>query len=234
MTIRRLTVVSSAAALVLTTSGCAFLADLAEPDPPAAPSTPAAAALPPLPPEPVGVAAAALADRYAGLEFTGSVRVAVSPVDGLPPLPRSFPTDCALADDGSVRATAVDVTFADTSDVAMAALGATVTLTAADGGPPAPGSAVFVESSAPGVRWCQDGTVTPTVDGFSTSAPGGTEATVTAYVVAPAQVPATDLLLRVSGLRNEAGSNAEGPWERVTVRSGGCPDDPTALCAPLG
>jgi hypothetical protein len=38
----------------------------------------------------------------------------------------------------------------------------------------------------------------------------------------------------VSGLRNEAGSNATGPWDRVTADRGGCPDDPAALCAPLG
>jgi hypothetical protein len=230
ITRRRLAVLCSAAALVLTTSGCAFLTDLAEPEPPAAPSTPLPTALPPSPPEPVQVAAATLADRNDLLAFTGTVRVAVSPVDGLPPLPGSFAADCALADDGSVRTTAVDVGFTNTTSMALAALAATVTLTAADGSPPAPGSAVFVESSAPGTRWCQDGTTTPTVDGFSTS---GFDVPVTAYVVAPAGVPAADLVLRVSGLRNEAGSNAEGPWDVVTATLGGCPDDPTALCAPL-
>ncbi|SDN68410.1 hypothetical protein [Geodermatophilus sp. DSM 45219] len=231
MITRRPVVLSSAATVVLATSGCAFLTDLAEPDPPAAASTPVPTGLPRLPPEPVEVAAAALADRHDGLDSTGTVRVAVSPVDGLPPLPGSFAADGALADDGSVRTTAVEVAFADTTGTAMAALAATVALTSADGGEPAPDAAVFVESSAPDTRWCQDGTTTPTVDGFWTS---GVDVPVTAYVVAPAGVPAADLVLRVSGLRNEAGSNAEGPWDRVTVWSGGCADDPAALCAPLG
>ena len=88
---------------------------------------------------------------------------------------------------------------------------------------------MFVESSAPETRWCREGTTTPTVDRFSTS---GFDVTVTAYVVAPAEVPAADLVLRVSDLRNAG--NAEGPWDRVGVGLGACPGDPAALCAPLG
>lgn len=57
---------------------------------------------------------------------------------------------------------------------------------------------------------------------------------MTVYVVAPAAVPVADPVLRVPGLRNEAGSNGSGPWDRLTVGAGECPDDPAALCAPPG
>jgi len=173
------------------------------------------------------VATAALSDRNDLLQSSGIVRVAVAPVDGVPPLPGSIATDCEPPDDGSVRTTAVDVTFAHTTHMAQVALAASVTLTAADVGAPAAGSAVVVESSAPGTRCCRDGSTTPTVDGFSTC---GFELPITTYVVAPA----ADLVLRVTGLRNEAGSNASGPWDRVTVWAGACPDAPAALCAPPG
>ena len=234
MITRRPVVLSSVAAVVLATSGCAFPTDLADPDPPPAHVAPSPVPAPRSAPEPVEVAVAALADRDGALSFAGSVRVARHPVDGLPPLGGSFAEDCALRDDGSVRTTAVDVTFTNATSMAYAGLAATVTLTAVDGGAPAAGSAVFVESSAPDTRWCQGDTTTPTVDGFGIGASSGDGRTVTAYVVAPAGVPAGGLVLRLSGLRNEAGSNASGPWDRVTASVGGCADDPTALCLPLG
>ncbi|MGY1734287.1 hypothetical protein ACI798_22510 [Geodermatophilus sp. SYSU D01045] len=151
---------------------------------------------------------------------------------GLPPLPPPFPQDCALPDDGSVRTLAVDVQLTDDTSAA-AGLAATVELTAADGGAPRAGTAVFVGSS-PSARWCRDGDTTPTRDGFGLSAAAGNGASATVHVVARDAVPTSDLVLRISGLRNEAGSNATGPWDEVTVTAGACADDPVALCVPLG
>ena len=117
------------------------------------------------------------------------------------------------------------MTFADTTGRAQASLAATVTLTAADGG------------GLGGVRRVL-GAGDPLVPGGHRDADRRPllherlRVTVTAYVVAPAGVPAADLVLRVSDLRNAGG--AEGPWDRVTAACGDCADDPAALCAPLG
>ncbi|MEX5721326.1 hypothetical protein [Geodermatophilus maliterrae] len=54
------------------------------------------------------------------------------------------------------------------------------------------------------------------------------------YVVARDAAPTSDLVVRLARLRNEAGSNATGPWDGVTVASGACADDASALCVPLG
>ncbi len=232
-------VLTCAAALL---SGCGWLAEPADPEPvtavQATPST--AAAPPPLPAEPVEpveVAAARLADGERGLAFTGTVRATRSAVvAGLPPLPGPVADDCGLPGDGSVRTVTVDVTFANTSPgkgAPMAGLAATATLTGADGGPPGAGTAVLVESSAPGARRCQEGDA-PASDGFAAYASAGDEMTVAVHVVTRDAAPATDLVLRLSGLRNEAGSNATGPWDEVTAGLGGCPDDPAVLCVPLG
>jgi hypothetical protein len=54
------------------------------------------------------------------------------------------------------------------------------------------------------------------------------------WVVARDRAPTADLVLRVSGLRDEAGSDASGPWDEVIVTGGGCADEPSALRVPLG
>ncbi|MGY1652557.1 hypothetical protein [Geodermatophilus sp. SYSU D01119] len=234
MRLRRTTLLLPCVALA--TSGCALLTAVAAPDEerPVAVSAPTPSLHVPPPPAPVGVGAARLADRSGDLAFTASVRVTRSPVSvGLPPLPGSSAVDCALPDDGSVRSLVVEVGFANET-FAMAGLAATVELTAADGGAPRAGTAVFVGSSAPGTRWCQDGTTAPTRDGFGLSAGAGGGASASVHVVARDAAPTSDLVLRISGLRNEAGSNATGPWDRVTVSAGACADDPAALCVPLG
>ncbi|MGY1773695.1 hypothetical protein [Blastococcus sp. SYSU D00813] len=56
--------------------------------------------------------------------------------------------------------------------------------------------------------------------------------TVSMWVVARDGAPLDDVVLRVSGLRNEA--DAAGPWDVVDDAAAGCPDDPAALCVPLG
>jgi hypothetical protein len=62
----------------------------------------------------------------------------------------------------------------------------------------------------------------------------GSVTTVPVWMVARDAAPASDLVLRVSDLRNEAGSNATGAWDEVSVTAGGCADDPAAPCVPLG
>ena len=221
---------------VLLTSGCALLTAVAAPEEerPVATSSPTPVPYVPPPPAPLEVAAARLADSYGDLSFTGSVRVTRSPVSvGPPALPSPFAGDCALPDDGSVRTVVLEVTVDDTSR-AMAGLAATVELTAAAGGPPRAGTAVFVGSSSPATRWCQDGTTSPTRDGLGLGPGAGGSGSVDVFVVARDAAPTSDLVLRISGLRNEAGSNASGPWDSVTVTAGGCADDPAALCVPLG
>ncbi|MGY2004741.1 hypothetical protein [Blastococcus sp. SYSU DS1024] len=231
-------------AALLAPSGCGFLTDPAPPDA-AAPVTgtppPAAAPSPSPPPiEPKEFAAAGLSDQDRGLSFSGSVRVTRSPVAvGLPPLPGPVAADCALPDDGSVRTLTVSVTFANTSGggtvhAPLAGLAATATVATVDGGPPRPGTTVLVESSAPDARWCQEGSTAPTSDGFGAWAPAGGEMTVEVHVVVRDAAPLSGLVLRLAGLRNEAGGNATGPWDRVTASLGGCADDPAALCVPLG
>ena len=229
-------------------SGCGLLGDaapgaLAEGSPPPIAPVPRPTVPPPTvppptvppPPGPVEVAAASLADRSGAVSFSGSVRAVRTPVRiGPPPLPAPFAQDCALPDDGSVRSLAVEVTFTDTSTAAMSGLAADVTLTAADGGPPRAGTAVVVGSSSPGTRWCQDGTTSPVTDGFAVGSGVGSVTTVAVWVVARGAAPTADLVLRISGLRNEAGSNATGPWDEVHVSAGACADDPAALCVPLG
>ncbi|SNS34308.1 hypothetical protein SAMN04488107_2293 [Geodermatophilus saharensis] len=220
-------------ALAAALPGCAWPVDADDPvavprfegsPPPIAPVTPA----------PVPVASATLADLSGGSAYSGTVTVVRTPVSvGLPPLAGPLADDCDLPDDGSVRTLAVELTFTDTSTAAMAGLAADVALTAADGGPPRAGTAVLVGSAAPGTRWCQDGP-SPVTDGFGVGSGTGSATTVTVWVVARAGAPTRDLVLRVSGLRNEAGSNATGPWDEVAVAAGGCADDPAALCVPLG
>ncbi len=224
------------AALVGVLPGCAWLVDADDPvtgprfegsPPPIAPVTP--------PPLPVPVGSATLTDHVGGTAYSGRVEVVRTPVRvGVPPLPGSFAADCALPDDGSVRSLAVQVTFTDTSTAGMSGLAADVALTAADGGAPRAGTAVVVASGAPGTRWCQDGTTSPATDGFGVGSGVGSVTTVDVWVVARDAAPTTDLVLRISGLRNEAGSYATGPWDEVAVTSGGCADDPAALCVPLG
>ena len=214
-------------------SGCALLTDLSGPEDgiPVEGSPPPIAPVP-LPPAPEPVAGATLAD---GAGHGGRVEVFRTPVGvGVPPLPGSFAADCALPDDGSVRFLAVELTFTDTSSAGMAGLAADVALTAADGGPPRAGTAVFVGSAAAGTRWCQDGTTSPVTDGFGVGSGVGSVTTVDVWVVARNRAPTADLVLRVSGLRDEAGANATGPWDEVRVTAGGCADDPAALCVPLG
>ncbi|MGY1696644.1 hypothetical protein ACI780_17225 [Geodermatophilus sp. SYSU D00814] len=215
--------------------GCAWLVDADDPadDPVAVPRFEGSP--PPIAPvTPAPVAGATLADVSGGTAYSGTVGVVRTPVSvGLPPLPGPVAEDCDLPDDGSVRTLAVELTFTDTSTAGMAGLAADVALTAADGGPPRAGTAVLVGSSAPGTRWCQDGP-SPVTDGFGVGSGTGSVTTVTVWVVARDGAPTDDLVLRVSGLRNEAGSNATGPWDEVTVAAGGCADDPAALCVPLG
>ncbi|GAB3325034.1 hypothetical protein GCM10027451_49680 [Geodermatophilus aquaeductus] len=228
------------AAVLLATAGCGLLGepgDTAVTDrPPAAVApTPAVTPAAPPPPGPVEVARATLDDRYGGTAYSGTVSVTRSPATaGPPPLPPPFAEDCALPDDGSVRTVDVDVTFADTSRAGMAGLAADVALTAAGGGPPRAGAAVFVESSATGARWCQDGTTAPTTDRFAMGSGVGSVTTVTVHVVLRDALPTGDLVLRLTGLADEAGSNATGPWDAVTASAGACADDPAALCVPLG
>jgi hypothetical protein len=230
------------AALVLAggLSGCALLADLDGDRDDRADEVPLEGAPPPiapvpLPPAPEAVASAALADRHDGTAYRGSLEAFRTPVGvGVPPLPGSFAGDCALPDDGSVRFLAVELTFTDTSTAGMSGLAADVALTAADGGPPREGTAVFVGSASAGTRWCQDGATSPVTDGFGVGGGVGSVTTVDVWVVARERAPTADLVLRVSGLRNEAGPNATGPWDEVTVSAGACADDPAALCVPLG
>jgi len=228
--------VPTCAAVLLGTAGCGVLTDLAtEDEPPAAETAPPPTATVPPPPAEVEVARAALADSYDGTAYAGTVTATRSPVvAGLPPLPPPFPADCALPDDGTVRTVTVEVTFADTSRAGMSGLSAGVEVVAAGGGPPPAGAAVFVASSAPGTRWCQDGTTSPTTDGFAVGSGVGSVTTVPVHVVVRGGLSAGDLVLQVTGLRNEAGSNATGPWDAVTATAGACPDDPVALCVPLG
>jgi hypothetical protein len=184
---------------------------------------------------PVEVARATLGNRSGGTAYSGTVSVTRSlATAGPPPLLPPFAEDCALPDDGSVRTVEVDVTFADTSSAGMAGLAADVALTAADGGPPRPGAALFVESSASDTRWCQDGSTFPTADRFAIGTGVGSVTTVTVHVVVRDALPTGDLVLRLTGLADEAGSNATGPWDAVTASAGACADDPAALCAPLG
>jgi hypothetical protein len=63
---------------------------------------------------------------------------------------------------------------------------------------------------------------------------GGSVTTAEVWVVARDRAPTADLVLRVSGLRDEAGSDASGPWDEVIVTGGGCADEPSALRVPLG
>jgi hypothetical protein len=227
------------AAVLLATAGCGLFGDAddtAVTDQPPAAVAPAPAVTPTAPPPsgPVEVARATLGDRYGGTDYSGTVSVTRSPATaGPPPLPPPFAEDCALPGDGSVRTVDVDVTFADTSTAGMAGLAAEVALTAA-GGPPRAGAAVFVESSATGTRWCRDGTTAPPADRFAIGTGVGSVTTVTVHVVVRDALPTGDLVLRVAGLANEAGSNATGPWDAVTASSGACADDPAALCVPLG
>ncbi|MGY1673360.1 hypothetical protein [Geodermatophilus sp. SYSU D00710] len=236
----RRSAVLPALALLGVLSGCGLLTDLGDP-PAGAPrfeGSPPPIAPVPLPapaPVPVPVASATLADSSGGAAYSGRVEVVRTPVAvGLPPLPGSFAEDCGLPDDGSVRSLAVELTFTDTSTAGMSGLAADVALTAADGGAPRAGTAAFVGSAAPGTRWCQDGTTSPVTDGVGVGSGVGSVTTVSVWVVARAAAPTADLVLRISGLRNEAGSNATGPWDEVRVGAGGCADDPAALCVPLG
>ena len=200
-------------------SGRGFLTAAADPD--ARPvehvpidGTPPPLAPVPLPPDPVPVAGAALADRSEGTAHSGRVEVVRTPVGvGVPPLPGSLAADCGLPDDGSACFLGVEATFGDTSTAGMAGLAADVTLTAADGSAPRAGTAAF---------------------GFAVGSGVGSVTTLDVWVVARNGVPTADMVVRVSGLRNEAGSNATGPWDEVTVTGGGCADDPSALCVPLG
>ncbi len=217
-------------------SGCALLTDLDDrvDEVPREGSPPPIAPVP-LPPAPEAVASAALADRHDGTAYGGLLEAFRTPVDvGVPPPPGSFARDCALPDDGSVRFLAVGLTFTDTSTAGMSGLAADVALTAAAGGPPPGGTAVFVGSASAGTRWCQDGTTSPVTDGFGVDSGVGSATTVDVWVVARERTPTADLALRISGLRNEAGSNATGAWDEVTVSAGACADDPAALCVPLG
>ncbi|WP_029432566.1 hypothetical protein [Blastococcus sp. URHD0036] len=232
---RRPVVLTCAALAVLSSAGCGWpfvMDDAADPPVPAPATAPAPVSeVAPAPPAPVDVARAVLADRADGTDISGTLGVArLGPEPAPPPMSGWFPLDCDLPREGPASTTTVDVRFTNTSRGAMAsAVVVDVELLGPGGGPPPAGAAVFVSSSAPDERWCQDGTTTPTADRLVAGVGGNT--TVPVYVVSRDGAPLTGVVLRISGF--EKAPDTTGPWAQVTAVSGGCPGESAALCVPL-
>ncbi|MGY1815751.1 hypothetical protein [Blastococcus sp. SYSU D00820] len=227
---RRAVLVASAAAVALLTAGCGWPVaddDAAGTPPPAAAPSPSTA--PPAAPAVVLRAALSDAAEYPG--YTGEVTVTVLSVEqGLPPLGPSFGGDCAVPADA--RYVPVEVVLRTTGSGAQAGLAATVAATAADGSE----VGVHVGSSAPGVRYCQDGTTRPAADRFSVLAPaGGGEGRATAFVILPPAAPGSAvpvLDLSLTALVNHAPPDADGPWTVTRVDVGSACD--RGVCATTG
>ena len=244
--VRPIVATAGGCAALLLTSGCALLtsqAESAEPRPTADPTSSA-----PTAEAPAAAAEQVATAELAAVDATGgpaSLRVAVSPpTAGLPALSVPgglFSAVCGVTDEAARYAT-ISVTFTDRSpgegkQAGSSNLRADVTV---EGGS---GIGVFERSDAEGsddaARYCP-GTLAGGTK-MQTEELGQGHQTMTLYAVAPAGPAAPDPFggstLRVGGLRVEENSISTQPWtwgvESVTEGSA-CPDDPNALCLPLG
>ena len=217
-------------------AGCGFLQEMA--DPPATPPPPLVAPTPtptPTPPPASPVLTAQLLDDRAlpGGPFRGDLRVAAHPVAaGLPRFDTDFPLDCGY--DATARHLAVDLTFTNRS-TAVAVVSADISVT----GPGVDADVVglFVGSTDPSVRYCQDGDRTPAADHLVLGANGPT--TVTAHLIAGAGAPddaLAGLTVALTDLRDPVagGSNEDGPWAVTRGPLSSCLEDPGGLCVSVG
>jgi hypothetical protein len=216
-------------------SGCGFLQEMA--DPPVTPPPPLVAPTPEATPPPASpvLTAQLLDDRtLPGGPFRGDLRVAAHPVAaGLPRLDSSFPADCGY-DAATARHLAVDLTFTNRS-TATAVVSAAISVT----GPGVDADAVglFVDSTDPDVRYCQDGDRTPSVDHLVLGANGPTVVSVELLVGAGAPDDAlTGLTVALTDLRDPVagGSNQEGAWAVSRGPLTSCLDGPGGLCVSVG
>jgi len=231
--------------VVAALSSCGFLDDLASPDQPADRSTlPSVTqqAAPPPPAAPRVVAALSIRDGRAvgGGPWDGGITVTVDPARaGLPAeLGTSFGADCGRAE-GHARYVAIDITF-DNRGVSVASLAAELSVVDGPGAGDRSGEVgIFLESSDPSVRYCQDGDTAPSTGHFALALGG----TVTAFLLTDAPGPPDealgDLILRLTDLRNTAYSAPElvtvGEWAVQGLAVGAaCPDEPDSVCALLG
>jgi hypothetical protein len=226
-------------AVLTATSGCGFLADLADPEddvpPAAAGETTAASATPtPEPEKPIVIADGRLT-RDGGLP-AGRLTVTANPVrTGLLPFVPNV-VDCPL-DAAVLQFVEVEFAFSSPGLAAHVAIGR---------GPATPADVadvgIFADSSNPDETYCDDAPPLPTRDKFWNQMGA---ATVSAFVVLDQAVtPATPegraavfptLQLRISDFRL-----FEGTMQPRSLGVGGltvgaaCADDPAAICVPLG
>ncbi|SDF15645.1 hypothetical protein SAMN05660485_02711 [Blastococcus fimeti] len=238
---------AGACALLLLTSGCGLSSarvDSADPGPAtiSSPAPPAAA--------PTTAAEEVAAVELAGIPPYGlpaSLRVSVSPAaPGVPPLAVPgglFSAVCGVPDDAARYAT-ISITFTDRGPdrgkqrSGSSNLQADVTV---EGG--GSGIGVFERSDAErsddAAGYCP-GTLSGGTS-MQTEELSESHQTMTLYAVAPATAATPDPFrgstVRIDGLRVTENSISTQPWtwvvESVTEGSA-CPDDPNALCLPLG
>lgn len=228
-------------AAVLTTSGCGFLDAVAHPEAAPVPAAGSAdGAVTPAPPPvryPVPLAAATLT----GSRTAGSLTVAVDQVrTGIGPSIPQLAEDCGL-DTTAVQTVPVVFTF-ETSSPLAGGLAAHLTVSPGPDTPDGVGPiGVFFEPATADETYCPDAPLLPTTDSFHAR---GTPR-VTGYVVLDRAVtPATPqgrddvlptLQARISDLRLRTDAGVEQPLSVATVTQGAvCPDNPDALCVPLG
>jgi hypothetical protein len=239
-------VATAGACVLLLTSGCALStsqAESAEPRPTATP-TPS----PSTPEAPAAAAEQVAAAELAAIDATGgpaSLRVTVSaPAPGVPALGVSdglFSAVCGMPDEAARYAT-ISVTFTDRApDLGKRSEGSNLRADVTVEG----GTGIGVlertdaERSDDVARYCP-GTLSGGTS-MQTEALGGSHQTMTLYAVAPAGPAAPDPFrgstVRIDGLRASENSITTRPWTwgvgSVTEGSA-CPDDPNALCLPVG
>ncbi len=234
------------AAVAVLTSGCAFLEDLAEPDD-APPSVPVASPAPrgePAAAEPVVVAEGFLLSAAGGAGGRITVTVGLPVSGSVPPVP-DFSDSCAV-EPTSLQYVPVSVAFTPNGDGAPADAPGLAARLDVGVGPSTPADigevGVVVESGDGTEQYCHDYPPLPTSDRFWNQMNAGT---VTGYVLLDRAItPATPdgrpdvfptLGVRISELR--LFSNVE-QVRRLGVGhlsvGAACPDDPEAICVPLG
>ncbi|CCH89668.1 protein of unknown function [Modestobacter italicus] len=186
---------------------------------------------------PVPLAAATLT----GGRAAGSLTVSVDRVrTGIGPSIPQLADDCGL-DTTAVQTVPVVLTF-ETSSPLAGGLAAHLTVTPGPGTPAGTGPiGVFFEPATADETYCPDAPLLPTTDSFHAR---GTPR-VTGYVVLDRAVTAATpqgrddvlrtLQARISDLRLRTDADVEQPLSVGAVTQGEvCPDDPDALCVPLG
>jgi len=245
--LRRLAWLGVVATVGAALSACGFLEDLSNPDEPAdrsaLPSVTQEAAPTSLPPaEPRAVAALSIRDgrTVGGGPWDAGITVTAHPaLAGIPyELGSSFGAHCGLADQHA-RFVAIDIPF-DNRGLGMASLAADLSVVdGPDAGDRVGEIGIFIESSDPAVRYCQDGDARPATDHFAFAYTGTFTAFLLTDATAQPDEALDDLVLRLTDLRNTAYSAPElvtvGEWAVQGFAVGAaCPDEPDSVCAPLG